>query len=286
MLIDTHCHLYFDCFDADRDAVLQRMAAADVRAAVLIGIDPQTCAQAAQLVQQHPQLHFSVGMHPTSEFSGPHFSTGADGALGFDAESYLAPWFDDAQAHGGRPAIAVGECGIDLHWDANSLQAMQSVFTGQLRFARQRDLPVIIHTRDADEETAAALEQVEGVRGILHCFNGSERLLQYALKRPGWFVSFAGNLSYPKAQNLRDAAVRAPLDRLLCETDAPFMPPQPVRKLKPGQSTLGQGRARCEPAHVAHTYALLAELRGVPLPVLAAQLAENAARCFGITFPA
>jgi TatD DNase family protein len=141
--------------------------------------------------------------------------------------------------------VAIGECGIDLHWDTNPLERQRAVFIAQLEYAATRKLPVIVHTREADAETRACLEAVPAARGVLHCFNGSELLLEFAL-RAGWYVSYAGNLTYPKAQELRETAQLVPLDRLLVETDAPFLAPQPVR-----------GR-RCEPSHVVHTAQVLA----------------------------
>ena len=256
MLIDTHCHLYFDSFAEDRAAVLERMAAARVQAAVVVGIDPHSWQQAADLAAEHPQLWYSVGLHPTSKLP-EHF----------DPEEQLAPWFT-----GDKPAIAVGECGIDLHWDTNTLAAQQPVFRSQLEFARQRDLPVIIHTRSANAETLELLEAVPGTRGILHCFNGSSELQAWALRQEEWYISFAGNLSFPKATELHEAARGIPVERLLVETDAPFIAPQPRR-----------GK-RNEPAYVRHTFEALAKLKGLPEPELEEILLENSRRIYRCSF--
>ncbi len=291
MLIDTHCHLYFDAFDADREAVLARMAAAGVDGALVIGIEPDSNASAAALARMYPQLRYSVGLHPTSEFHSRWFRGDIEAESTFSAEAYLSQWWDNEEWHGGVRPVAVGECGIDLYWDTNSLAAMRNVFLGQLFFCRERELPVIIHTREANAETRECLEAMPGVRGVLHCFNGSPELLDYALSREGWYVSFAGNLSYPKAEDLRRYAAQIPLERLLVETDAPFMPPQALRKLKPGQAAdalgipapqyMGAGKVRCEPVHVKHTASLLAELRGMSLDELAPVLRANSETCFG-----
>ncbi|MCB1186653.1 TatD family hydrolase [bacterium] len=256
MLIDTHCHLYFDSFDEDREQVIARMAEASIAAAVVIGIDPDTWQQARGLAEAHPNLYYSIGLHPTSELPA-----------GFSAHEVFGPWFDS-----GNPPIAVGECGIDLHWDTNTLEAQQPVFRTQLEFARERDLPVIIHTRDANAETLELLQAVPGTRGILHCFNGSPELMAWALAQPQWYISFAGNVSFKKATELHDAARAIPAERLLVETDAPFIAPQAMR-----------GK-RNEPAYVRHTFEALAALRNEPIEELEQILLENSRRIFGVDF--
>jgi len=262
VLIDTHCHLYLEAFDADRPAVLARMAEAGVAGAVVIGLDPETNAQARALAATRDGLVYSAGLHPVSEFP-PELE-----ARGFDAEEHLGHWWTDEQ-----PPVAVGECGIDLHWDTNTLQQQRLVFDAQLRFARERDLPAIVHSRDAAAETRAALEQVPGARGILHCFDGDAALLDFALadftSGGRWYVSFAGNLTHRRREDLREAALRVPPERLLVETDAPYQTPRPHR---------GQ---RNEPAYMVHTAALLAELRGMRLEELRALLLSNSRQCFG-----
>jgi TatD DNase family protein len=148
---------------------------------------------------------------------------------------------------------------------------MQEVFEAQLAFARRRAVPAIIHTRDADDETHAVLAAHGGEQVVMHCFNGSGKLLELALLR-GWYVSFAGNLTFPRAAELREAALAVPLERLLVETDAPFLAPQPVR-----------GK-RCEPAHVRHTADFLAALRGLSPAEMSALLTRNAEQCFGVSW--
>jgi TatD DNase family protein len=261
-MIDTHNHLYFDKFDADREEVIARMAEAGVVGGIVIGIDPPTWEQAQALARQYPQLHYSAGLHPTSDFAA--LTGGALTRFVMEELSILC--------ESDTPPVAIGECGIDLHWDVNPLEHQQTAFTAQLNLCKQRDLPVIIHTRDANGETLEVLESVAGVRGVLHCFNGSPELLEFALSREGWYVSFAGNLTYPKATELHEAARQVPLDRLLVETDAPFLAPQPVR-----------GK-RCEPAHVVHTARYLADLRGVPEDELFQNLLANSRRCFNLSF--
>jgi TatD DNase family protein len=263
VLIDTHCHLYFESFDADRGEVLSRMAAAGVIGAVLPALDTESAHQAQALCAAHPQLRYAAGLHPSYAAPAEHLH---DGRL--DAPAFLRPWCDSA-----IPPVAIGEIGLDGRDGDNPMELQVELFVAQLAFARQRDLPVIVHLREADAEMLSALERVPGVRGIFHCFGGSPAIMDFAI-RHGWYVSFAGNLTFPKAQNLRDAARDAPLERLLVETDSPFLAPQAVR-----------GK-RCEPAFVAYTAAALAEQKGLPLPEMHALLTANACRCFGVTWAA
>jgi len=164
-------------------------------------------------------------------------------------------------------AVAVGETGLDGHHGADTLPQQRILFDAQLALAEELDLPVVIHSRAASEETAAALA---GFRGtvVLHCFSEPE-LLEPALDR-GYYVSFAGNVTYPKAEALRECAALVADERLLAETDSPYLAPQPVR-----------GRPN-EPMHVRHTLAVLAESRGTDVDELEARLDENAARAFGL----
>ena len=164
--------------------------------------------------------------------------------------------------------VAVGECGLDFYRDNAPRDDQRRVFAEQIALANRRRLPLVIHTRDADQETFPMLREAE-VDVVLHCFSSPGRLDE-AVER-GWYCSFAGNVTYPAATELREAAAHLPADRILAETDAPYLAPVPLR-----------GR-RNEPANVVHTVAVLAEARGVDAPGLAAQIEDNAARVFGLT---
>ena len=164
-------------------------------------------------------------------------------------------------------AVAVGETGLDFYRDYAPRDRQRDLFARQLELAAELGKPVVVHTRDAEEETAAALERFPGPV-VLHCFSSPE-LLPVALER-GYYVSFAGNVTYPKADELRDAAGSIPADRLLAETDSPYLSPQPRR-----------GRPN-EPANVVHTVAALAETRGEDLDAFSARLDANAAAAFGL----
>lgn len=262
MLIDTHCHLYFDKFNADREQAIARMLPAGVAGAVVVGIDAATSEQARALAALHPQLRYSAGLHPAEEFPVGYIHDGE-----FDAAAFLNRWWQ------GEPKpVAVGECGMDLHWQTNPPALQHAVFTAQLAFARERELPAIVHSREADAETLAALEAVPGTSGVLHCFAGDPGLLDFAVQH-GWYVSFAGNVTYPKAEELRRAAWKVPLKFLLVETDAPFMAPQSRR-----------GK-RSEPADVVETARTLAAVRGIPEEEMQAILTANAKRLFGARWP-
>lgn len=166
-------------------------------------------------------------------------------------------------------ALAVGETGLDYYRDLAPRDRQADVFRAQRALAVELGLPIVIHTRAADDDTVAALRELPAaVRVVLHCFS-STALLEPALKR-GWYVSFAGNVTYPKARELRWAAARVPADRLLAETDSPYLAPQPVR---------GQ---RNEPAHVVHTLATLADVRGEEPAPLAARIEANAVELFAL----
>ncbi len=196
---------------------------------------------------------------------------GVVAALGIDphrAASPEAARVGELRALLGHPrAVAVGETGLDGHHGAGTLAEQRRLFDEQLALADELSLPVVVHSRDADAETAAALAPFRGVV-VLHCFS-SPGLLTVAIER-GYYMSFAGNVTFPNASALRETAARVPVDRLLAETDSPYLAPQPVR-----------GR-RNEPANVMHTLAALAETRGVAAGVLEQAIEENATRAFGL----
>lgn len=249
-LVDSHCHLQDIKFDADRDAVIAR-ALETLDWLVVIGDDIPTSEQAVALIRKG--IFATVGIHP-------YYAATADGA-GVARLRELAA----------RPGVvAVGEIGLDYFKHNDTPRDVQHEgFLRQIDLAAELRLPIVIHNRDSDADLAAILDEharrLPG--GVLHCFSGGPDLVERAV---AWrfHISFAGNLTYPKAQSLRDAAKLVPLDRLLVETDAPYLAPQAFR---------GQ---RCEPAFVQHTAACIAELKGVPVAELGAITARNAATLF------
>jgi TatD DNase family protein len=245
-VIDTHAHL--DAGEAE--AELARARAAGVTRVLAVGTTVEGSRAALALADEHDGVFAVLGLHPHE----------AGVVEDSDVEALRSLF-----AH--PKAVAVGETGLDFFRDYAPHDAQQRLFDRQLGLARELGKPVVIHTRAADDATLAALRGHDGTV-VLHCFS-SPALLEPALER-GWYVSFAGNVTYPKAAELRDAAARVPAERLLAETDSPYLAPQPVR-----------GR-RNEPAHVVHTLATLAEARGVADAELGAQIDANAAACFGL----
>jgi TatD DNase family protein len=246
-VIDTHAHL--DALD-DTDAAVARARAGGVTTILTVGTDVAGCRRALELAERHEGVFAILGIHPHEAGT----TTDADVA---ELRELLA-----------HPrAVAVGETGLDWFRDYAPHDAQKRLFAQQLEVAAETQKPVVIHTRAADADTLAALAGFSG-RVVLHCFS-SPHLLEPALER-GWYVSFAGNASFPKAVDLRLAATQVPADRILAETDCPYLAPQPVR---------GQ---RNEPAFVVHTVAALAQARGEDADELARRIERNAAECFGL----
>jgi TatD DNase family protein len=244
-VIDTHAHLGDDAAD-----VIERARVAGVSRIVTVATTLDGAHRALALAEEHDGVYASLGIHP-------HEAASFDPAQMTELRTLLA-----------RPhVVAVGETGLDYFRDYAPADAQQRLFAAQLALAREAGKPVVIHTRAADDDTRARLLEHDG-QVILHCFS-SEPLLEPALERR-WYVSFAGNVTYKNAYDLRAAARRVPADRLLAETDSPYLAPQAVR-----------GR-RNEPAYVAYTYAVLAEVRGVEVEALIDQIDANADAVFGL----
>lgn len=249
-MIDSHTHLEV-CDPPDADLVAEAVAAGVTRM-VTIGMNEESNRAALAAAEAFPQVWAAVGRHPNA-------------ARGFDAADAA-----DLRALASHPrCVAIGETGLDFFRDTTPRADQERAFAAQIAVAHETGKALVIHSRDAAGETVRTLaEGAEGLRVILHCFSMPEQL-DACLEHPSWWFSFAGNVTYPKNEELRDAARRVPLDRLLVETDAPFLTPQPVRK------------HRNQPAFVAHTAALVAEERGLPYADLEAAVERNAAEVFG-----
>ncbi len=247
-MTDAHAHL--DACDEPAADLVLRAREAGVTTIVTIGTGIASCRRALEIADQEAGVVAALGIDP-HQAAGPE-----------------AGRVDELRALLGHPkAVAVGETGLDGFHRFATIDEQRALFDEQLALADELGLPVVIHSRDAETQTATALEPFRGTV-VLHCFS-SPGLLPVALER-GYFVSFAGNVTFPKAADLRDAAGRVPADRLLAETDAPYLAPQPVR-----------GR-RSEPAHVVHTLAVLAAARDEDADMLARQIDDNARLAFAL----
>ena len=274
-LIDSHCHIDGEAFDEDRGAVVQRAKDAGVAAMLNVGTgDPHSddFRKAVAVAEKYENVFASVGVHP-------HDAKLYDDA----AENHLVDLVKSSEK-----VIAWGEIGLDFYYDHSPRDVQMDVFRRQIRTARDLDLPIIVHSRDADDETVRILEEEcsgktengklktenEDFRGgIMHCFGGTAAMAEKLMKI-GFLISFAGNVTFKKAGNLRDAARVVPLDKLLVETDCPFLTPVPFR-----------GK-RNEPAYVEHTARFLAEFYGVEFETLAEQTTRNFLDFFSIELTA
>jgi TatD DNase family protein len=253
-LFDTHAHLHFPGFDDDRDAVLARARAAGVHRMVTIGTDAETCRAALALAEREPDVWATAGVHP-------HDAGESDEAALVEVEGLAVE----------RRVVAIGEIGLDFFRNLSPRETQERVLRRFLALARRLRKPVVLHCRDAHAEMLPILgeEGVADVGGIMHCFSGDVDIARRCLDL-GLLISLAGPVTYPNARALPEVARFVPADQLVIETDCPFLPPQ------------GYRGKRNEPAYLAITATRVAELRGEPLDVLAAQTTENARRLFGV----
>jgi TatD DNase family protein len=256
-LIDSHAHVDVSDFDADREAMLQRAQSAGVGTLLAIGNGPEIekLGAAVPYAEQHDWIYASVGLHP---HEARHATEGHYAEL-------------DRLARLPR-VIAWGEIGLDYHYDHSPREAQALVFRRQLEQARAAKRPVIIHCREAWPDCLKILDETwrsSGFGGIFHCFAGTSEEARFGMDM-GFFISFAGNVTYPKAQNLRDVAGSIPMDRLLVETDSPFLAPQ------------GHRGRRNEPAYVADVARTIGNVRNLPPDKIAGVTAENFRRLFGL----
>jgi TatD DNase family protein len=245
-VIDTHAHL--DALE-NPQAAIERARAAGVSRIITIGTDPVSWANTLEIAEANDGVYIVAGLHPHEA---------AAGLVGDELERLLRH----------PKVVGVGETGLDYYRDYAPRDAQAKLFIFQLGLAKQAGLPVVIHNRAADDDTVSILRQWFRGTVVLHCFSSAE-MLPYALEQR-WYVSFAGNVTYKSAEALRTAARDVPADRILAETDCPYLAPEPVR-----------GKTN-EPAFVAHTIAALAEARGEDPDVLERQIDANAAVAFAL----
>jgi TatD DNase family protein len=248
-VIDSHTHL--DRGPAPEAELVAAARAEGVTRILTIGMDSGSCRAALAAADAHEEVFAAVGRHPNE-------ATGYDDAV-----------TEELRELARHPRVrAIGETGLDDYRDYAPRADQERAFSAQIALARETGKPLVIHTRAAEDDTIATLDrEAAGLEVVLHCFSMPARLAE-CLER-GWWISFAGNVTYPKAQDLAEAAGRVPLDRLLVETDAPYLTPQALRK------------QRNQPAYVVHTARFLAERRGIAYGELEAAVDANAARLFG-----
>jgi TatD DNase family protein len=257
-LIDSHCHLDFPDFAEEIETVVQRARAAGVERLVTISTRVAHGAKLVVLAERFDEVYFTIGTHPHQAAEEPETDAAAIRAFA---------------AH--RKCVGIGEAGLDYHYDYAPREIAAKVFRAQIGLARALDLPLVIHSRDADADMAAILAEEMGqgaFRAVLHCFTSSAELARMGLEL-GLYVSFSGVLTFKNSQSLRDIARDVPMDRLLVETDAPFLAPVPHR-----------GR-RNEPSYVVGTARVLAQVKGVDEATLASATRTNTLRLFSKMSP-
>jgi TatD DNase family protein len=252
-LIDSHCHLNYEGIAERQDEVLETARAAGVTGFLNISTRQREWNDIIAVAEANDDVWATVGVHPHEADAHPD--------LGVEA-------LTDAASH--QSVIAIGECGLDYFYDKSDRQAQRERFQAHIEAARVTGLPLVVHTRDAEDDTAIMIgKAVEegGVTGVLHCFTGSQGLARKALDL-GFYISLSGIVTFKNARELQETAKIIPDDRILVETDSPFLAPVPHR----GQT--------CEPAFVADTARFVAELRGVPLETLAQETTDNFFKLF------
>jgi TatD DNase family protein len=262
VIVDSHCHLDDAAFDGDRDEVLERAREAGIGMVLAIGTGdgPPDLEAAIRLADRYETVYATVGIHP------------------HDAQKADAASLDRLAELCGHPkVVAVGEIGLDYHYDNSPREKQREVFVDQMQIARQAGKPIVIHTRDAWEDTMELLSThwlPGGLSGVMHCFSGDCEQARESLDL-GFLISFAGVVTFRRAESLRAAAAAVPLDRLLVETDAPYLTPEPYRKIR-----------RNEPRYVVETARKVAELRGIEYEKLAAATSHNFCALFDLPAPA
>lgn len=257
-IVDSHAHLGWDSFAEDRDEVIRRAFESGVVQIVQAGVYLNGMEETILIAETYPNIFFAVGLHP-------HEAKDWN-----DSES--PGLIRDFTSH--PKLVAIGECGLDYHYNHSDPETQRQVFAKQVKLARQLDKPLILHTREAWDDTFEILRRVgEGkVRGVFHCFTGTRDVLP-AIREIDFYVSFSGIVTFPKSTDIQDAAREIGEDRIMVETDCPYLAPQGFR-----------GK-RNEPAYVWKVAEKLAELRGTQLDAIAASTSQNARTLFGLPQP-
>ena len=254
-LIDTHCHLTFDDLARDIDAVIERSIAAGVTSWITVGTDPDQNQKAIALAKKFDNMYAAIGIHPHDTKDVTDQALRQLNALAQN-----------------KKVVAIGETGLDFHYDHSPRDQQADVFAKHLQLAGELDLPIIIHSREAFDKTMKILEQAgpDLKKVVFHCFSGSPEQAKIVLDK-GFYLSFTGVVTFKNAENTRQAAKIVPLDRLMLETDCPYMSPEPMRKQRTN-----------EPALMLHTAKFLADLKGMEFPDFAAAATATSKSFFNL----
>lgn len=255
MLIDTHVHLNADQYDEDLEEVIQRALDVGVDRMFVVGFDTKTIERAMQLIDAYDFIYAIIGWHPVD-------------AIDFTDERL--EWIEELSKH--PKVIGIGEMGLDYHWDKSPKDVQKEVFRKQIALAKRVKLPIIIHNREATQDCIDILmeEHAEEVGGIMHSFSGSPEIADIVTNKLNFYISLGGPVTFKNAKQPKEVAKHVSLDRLLVETDAPYLSPHPYR-----------GK-RNEPARVTLVAEQIADLRGISYEEVAAQTTQNAERLFGL----
>ncbi|WP_053216965.1 TatD family hydrolase [Virgibacillus senegalensis] len=254
MLFDTHVHLNINQFDEDREEVMKRAKEAGVEYMVVVGFDRETIPKALELAEANPNIYAAVGWHPVDAV---------------DMEDSDLEWIEELANH--PKVVAIGEMGLDYHWDKSPKEIQKEVLRKQIRLAKRVALPIVIHNREATEDIIEILREEDAaeVGGIMHCYNDSVEYVQQCLDM-GFYISLGGPVTFKNAKDPKEVAKMVPLDRLLVETDCPFLAPHPNR-----------GK-RNEPAYVKLVAEKIAELREISFEEVSDATTNNALKLFEI----
>ncbi|MEM9950647.1 MAG: TatD family hydrolase [Chloroflexota bacterium] len=259
ILVDTHCHLNFDSYDDSRDTIIQSASDAGVTKIIIPAVDLQTAQEAIALTKDYDGIYATVGVHPNSTVD---FDDGVLASIRQMAET--------------NTIVAIGEIGLDYYWDKSPKTTQKSAFEAQLQLAKELELPVIIHNREAHDDVMQLLEawaqdlpnSLQGRAGVLHSFSAPMEIAERALAS-GFYLGFTGPITFKNAKNLRQVAREVPLDRLLVETDGPFLTPHPHRGKRPNK-----------PEYIPFIADRLASLHNITLAEMAKHTTDNAHRLF------
>ncbi len=255
MLFDTHAHLNATQFEEDVVEVIERAKSENVSHIVVVGFDRETITRAMELTEQYDMIYAAVGWHPVDAI---------------DMTDEDLDWIKQLAAH--PKVVAIGEMGLDYYWDKSPKEIQQEVFRKQIRLAKEVELPIIIHNREATEDVVKILqeENASEVGGIMHCFTGSLETAEQCMKM-NFYLSFGGPVTFKNAKKPKEVVKEIPMDFLLIETDCPYLTPHPFR-----------GK-RNEPSYVKYVAEQIAELKGLTFEEVAKKTSDNAMKLFGIT---